>query len=288
MDVRITECPRDAMQGISEYIPVELKVKYLNSLLRVGFDTLDFGSFVSPAYIPQLRDTAEVLSLLDLSGTDTQLLAIVANLRGASEAVKHEEIKYLGFPFSISETFQVKNVNATIKESLGRVEDIQIVLNICEQFNKEMIVYISMAFGNPYGDPWSEEIIYEWTSKLAEMHIRKIALSDTVGNSNPESIRKIFTEITGRFPEIEFGAHFHTSHKSWEEKVRAAYESGCRNFDGAILGFGGCPLSGHELVGNMPTENLFAFFHDNAIHCGINTDKFFESIAIASEVFAYK
>lgn len=284
--IKLIECPRDAMQGIAEYIPVEIKADYINTLLKVGFDTIDFGSFVSPKWIPQLKDTAEVISRLDIGTSKSKLLAIIANLKGASEACSFDEINYLGFPFSISETFQIKNINATIKESLGRVEDIQIVLNICEQFKKQLVVYVSMAFGNPYGDPWSEDLIYEWTNKLHEMGVRIIALSDTVGVGSPESIGKVFKEITGHFPDIEFGAHFHTTQKTWEEKVLAAFNNGCSRFDGAFKGFGGCPLSGHELIGNMPTENLFAFFNERNLIPQIDSNLVMESMIKAGRVFA--
>ena len=284
-NIKLIECPRDAMQGIEEFIPTDKKAEYINSLLKVGFDTIDFGSFVSPKWIPQLKDTAEVLSKLDLENTDTDLLAIVANLRGAKDACQFPEIKYLGFPFSISETFQKNNINATIKESLGRVEDIQIVLSICEQFDKELIVYISMAFGNPYGDPWSTEYIFQWTKILSDMGVKKIALSDTVGMSNPDSIKVVFSTLIRDFPHIEFGAHFHTTPDTWEEKVRAAYESGCRRFDGAIKGMGGCPMSGYDLVGNMAMENLFSYFNEINEIDGIDKKSFWNSMQLAKDVF---
>lgn len=284
-NVKIIECPRDAMQGIKEFIPTELKAEYINSLLKVGFDTIDFGSFVSPRSIPQLSDTADVLKRLDLSTTDTKLLAIIANLRGARDACQFEEIKYLGFPFSISDTFQKNNINATIKESLGRVEDIQIVLSLCEQFDKELIVYISMAFGNPYGDHWSIDLIEEWTGYLVEMGIKTMSLSDTVGVSTPSAIKTVFGDISQAFPEVEFGAHFHSDPRSRDEKIKAAWESGCKRFDGALNGFGGCPLSGYRLVGNMPTENVYTFLRDNDIETGLDPDAFFESMDIAGKVF---
>lgn len=283
--MKIVECPRDAMQGIKDFIPTQIKADYINKLLKVGFDTIDFGSFVSPKWIPQLSDTTEVLSKLDIGPASSKLLAIIANLQGTSLACNHDEIRYLGFPFSISETFQIKNINATMKESLGRVEDIQIVLNLCQKFNKELIIYISMAFGNPYGDPWSEEIIYEWTEKLSEMGVKIIALSDTVGVSKPEDIKKIFSEIISKFPAIEFGAHFHTTSRTWEEKIKAAWESGCRRFDGALMGYGGCPMAASELVGNMPTENLVSFFKENGVDTGIDFDLFYESMLYAGTVF---
>lgn len=284
--IKLIECPRDAMQGIKTFIPTEKKIKYLNLLLQVGFDTIDFGSFVSPKFIPQLSDTHDVVKKLDLSNSKTKLLAIVANLKGAADACLYDEIKYLGFPFSISETFQIKNINATIKESLGRVEDIQIVLNICEKFKKEMVVYISMAFGNPYGDSWSEDLVYQWVEKLTEMGIKTISLSDTIGISNGQSISKIFSEITKRYPEIEFGAHFHTDAISWEEKIDAAYVSGCYRFDGAINGFGGCPLTGKEMIGNMATENIIGYFVEKKVQLNINFDRFYEAMQMANGIFS--
>ena len=276
------------MQGLHEFIPTEKKADYINKLLKCGFDTIDFGSFVSPKWIPQLKDTAEVLSKLELNSDSPDLLAIIANLRGAGDACNFQEIKYLGFPFSISETFQKRNINATLKESLGRVEDIQIVNNICSQHNKELIVYTSMAFGNPYNDPWSIELLMEWTEKLKEMEVKTIALSDTVGVSDTDSIRVIFSELTKEFPDIEFGAHFHTTASSWEEKITAAYDSGCRRFDGAIKGFGGCPMAASEMVGNMPMENLVGYFEDRNIETGVVKSEFNEAFFKAIDVFPSK
>ncbi len=283
--IKLIECPRDAMQGIKSFIPTKKKVNYLNLLLQVGFDTLDFGSFVSPKFIPQLSDTHNVVQKLDLSNTNTKLLAIVANLKGAADACLYDEITYLGFPFSISETFQLKNVNATIKESLGRVEDIQIILNICEKFKKQMVVYISMAFGNPYGDSWSEDLIYYWVEKLTEMGIKIISLSDTIGISNVQLISKIFNEINKKYPNTEFGAHFHTDATTWETKIDAAFKAGCYRFDGALRGFGGCPLTGKEIIGNMATENLIAYFTEQKIQLNINMEKFYQAMTLANEIF---
>ncbi len=284
--IKIIECPRDAMQGIVSFIPTELKIEYLNMLLSVGFDTLDFGSFVSPKFIPQLSDTAEVVKNLNLKDSNTKLLAIIANLKGASDACIFDEITYLGFPFSISETFQIKNINATIKESLGRVEDIQIILNICEKFNKELVVYISMAFGNPYGDSWSEDLIYEWVEKLIEMGIKTIALSDTIGIADAKSVQKIMSQIIAKYPDVDFGIHLHTDALRWEEKIHSAYMAGCFRFDGAIKGFGGCPLTGKEMIGNMATENIVAYFMERQIPLGINIDNFYSALATGDEIFS--
>ena len=280
--VKIIECPRDAMQGLHDFIETDIKANYINQLLKVGFDTIDFGSFVSPKAIPQMRDTADVLNLLDLSSTTSKLLAIVANQRGASDACNFEEINYLGFPFSISETFQQRNTNSSIEESLSRVADIQ---NLCVKHNKKMVVYISMAFGNPYGDNWDSDIVINWTNKLAAMGIEIIALSDTIGVSNPENISYLFGNIIPEFNNVEIGAHLHTTPTTWQEKIEAAYLNGCRRFDGAIKGFGGCPMAKDDLTGNMPTENMLSYFNQNNISSGINTEEFNNSISLASQVF---
>ncbi|OBX27118.1 hydroxymethylglutaryl-CoA lyase [Gelidibacter algens] len=255
--VKIIECPRDAMQGIKNFIPTDKKVQYIQSLLRVGFDTIDFGSFVSPKAIPQMVDTAEVLSKLDLSKTQSKLLAIIANTRGAEEASKHPEINYLGYPFSISENFQMRNTHKTIAQSVVALNEI---LEIADTSNKEVVVYISMGFGNPYGDPWNVDIVGDWTERLAKMGVKILSLSDTVGNSNPENIDYLFSNLIPKYPHIEFGAHLHTTPTSWHEKVDAAYKAGCKRFDGAIQGFGGCPMAKDELTGNMPTEKLLSYF----------------------------
>jgi hydroxymethylglutaryl-CoA lyase len=257
--IKIIECPRDAMQGIKHFIPTELKTEYINALLQVGFDTIDFGSFVSAKAIPQLTDTKEVLEGLDLSQTKSKLLAIIANVRGAEEAVKYEKINYLGFPFSISETFQIRNTNSTIEQSLVTVEQIQ---NLCMLNNKELVIYISMGFGNPYKDEWNPELVIHWVNKIVDMGIKTISLSDTVGVTNPESIGYLFSNLIPAFPAIEFGAHLHTLPNNWEEKIKAASDNGCKRFDGAIKGYGGCPMAEDELVGNMPTENLLYYFKD--------------------------
>ena len=255
--IKLIECPRDAMQGIKHFIPTALKIEYINALLRVGFDTIDFGSFVSHKTIPQMADTVEVLNGLKMEGSRSKLLAIIANVRGAEEAVVHESIDYLGFPFSISETFQIRNTNSTIEQSLKNVEKIQ---NLCLLSNKELVVYISMGFGNPYGDEWSPEVAINWVKKLASMGIKIISISDTVGIGNPETISYLFKNLIPAFPEIEFGAHLHTHSFNWEEKVKAAHENGCKRFDGAMKGYGGCPMAADDLVGNMPTENLIKYF----------------------------
>lgn len=280
--VKIIECPRDAMQGIKEMIPTDMKVQYIQSLLRCGFDTIDFGSFVSPKAIPQMVDTAEVLSKLDLSKTDSKLLAIIANLRGAQAACEHPEIRYLGYPFSISENFQMRNTHKTIAQS---VELLQEVLDLAQKHNKELVVYISMGFGNPYGDPWNVEIVGEWTEKLYNMGVKILSLSDTVGSSDPETITYLFSNLIPKYPEIEFGAHLHTTPTSWHEKVDAAYKAGCRRFDGAIQGFGGCPMAKDELTGNMPTEKMVSYFNTAKADSNVNAMSFESSYNEATKIF---
>lgn len=284
MNVKLIECPRDAMQGWEHQIPTEKKFKYINQLLKVGFDTIDFGSFVSPKAIPQMADTKDVLPQLDLDNTKSKLLAIVANKRGADDAVAFEQINYLGFPFSISETFQQKNTNSSIAESLIRVDEIQ---NLAVQHNKELVVYISMGFGNPYGDPYNAEIAMEWVSKLSEMGVHIFAMSDTVGVSNPENISYIFSELTKEFKDtdIDFGAHFHSTAEKREEKLEAALESNCFRFDSAIKGIGGCPMAQNDLVGNMATEDLITFLEKKEIEHGLDKDAFYEAMKMAAEVF---
>ena len=255
--IKIIECPRDAMQGIKPFIPTGKKVTYIQSLLRVGFDSIDFGSFVSPKAIPQMQDTAEVLAQLDLSKTRSKLLAIIANTQGATLASVHPEIQYLGFPFSISENFQMRNTHKTIAESLITLQEI---LEIADKGNKEVVTYLSMGFGNPYGDPWNVEIVGEWTRTLADMGVKILSLSDTVGSSTPDVISYLFSNLITAYPKIEFGAHLHTTPDKWFEKIDAAYKAGCRRFDGAIQGFGGCPMATDKLTGNMPTEKLLSYF----------------------------
>ena len=282
--IKLIECPRDAMHGLKAFIPTETKAAYINQLLKAGFDTIDFGSFVSPKAIPQMRDTAAVLSLLDLSNTSSKLLAIVANQRGADDASQFEEIKYLGYPFSISETFQVRNTNATIEESLTRVKGIQ---NTCLQTNKEMVVYISMGFGNPYGDPWNVETVVKWVDKLVDMGIHIIQLSDTIGVSNPASITYLFSNLIPIYEKkgVEIGAHLHTQPHTWKEKIQAAWQSGCTRFDGAIKGFGGCPMAKDDLTGNMPMENMVFFFQDENVPTGVDEEAFRKAYDMALHVF---
>lgn len=255
--IKLIECPRDAMQGIKDFIPTDKKVQYIQSLLRVGFDTIDFGSFVSAKAIPQMQDTTAVLAQLDLSKTQSKLLAIIANTQGAENASVHPEIQYLGFPFSISENFQMRNTHKTIAESMVTLQEI---LDIASRTNKEVVTYISMGFGNPYGDPWNVEIVGEWTEKLANMGVKILSLSDTIGSSTPEVISYLFSNLIPKYPHIEFGAHLHTTPDKWFEKVDAAYKAGCRRFDGAIQGFGGCPMAKDDLTGNMPTEKMLSYF----------------------------
>ncbi|WP_321826803.1 hydroxymethylglutaryl-CoA lyase [Maribacter dokdonensis] len=281
--IKIVECPRDAMQGIKKFIPTDEKLRYLQSLLGCGFDTLDFGSFVSPKAIPQMVDTAEVLSKLDLSKTKSKLLSIVANVRGAEDAVTHAEVDYLGFPFSISENFQMRNTHKTIAQS---VETLQEIFNIADAANKEVVTYISMGFGNPYGDPWNVEIVGEWTERLAKMGAKILSLSDTVGSSDPETISYLFSNLIPKYPNIEFGAHLHTTPTKWHEKVAAAYESGCKRFDGAIQGFGGCPMAKDDLTGNMPTEKMLSYFTSQKVATGVNAMTFEAAYNKATELFS--
>jgi hydroxymethylglutaryl-CoA lyase len=269
------------MQGIKDFIPTEKKVQYIQSLLRVGFDTIDFGSFVSPKAIPQMADTAEVLSKLDLSKTESKLLAIIANTRGAKDAAQHAQIDYLGFPFSISENFQMRNTHKTIAESVVTLNEI---LEIADASYKKVVVYISMGFGNPYGDPWNVEIVGEWTEKLSKMGVKILSLSDTIGTSDPENIQYLFSNLIPKYPHIEFGAHLHTTPSTWFEKIDAAYNSGCRRFDGAIQGFGGCPMAKDELTGNMPTEKLLSYFTQKKAH-KLNAMSFESAYNEATKIF---
>ena len=280
--VKLIECPRDAMQGIKTFIPTEVKVNYLQALLRVGFDTLDFGSFVSPKAIPQMQDTAEVLARLDLSQTRSKLLAIIANTQGALNAAEHQEIQYLGFPFSISENFQMRNTHKTIAESLVTLQEI---LEIAQDSQKEVVAYLSMGFGNPYGDPWNVEIVGEWTERLAQMGVTILSLSDTIGSSTPEVIAYLFSNLIPKYPNVEFGAHLHTTPDKWYEKVDAAYKAGCRRFDGAIQGFGGCPMAKDDLTGNMPTEKMLSYFTAVKAHTGLRPMSFESAYNVASRVF---
>ncbi|MES2381157.1 MAG: hydroxymethylglutaryl-CoA lyase [Bacteroidota bacterium] len=283
MAIKIIECPRDAMQGLHDFIPTATKIEYINQLLKVGFDTIDFGSFVSPKAIPQLVDTAEVLANLDLANTTSKLLAIVANVKGAETAVQHPEIKYIGFPFSISETFQQRNTNSSIAQSLETVKAIQA---LCVKNNKELVLYISMGFGNPYGDVWNTEIVEKWVQEMHALGIKIISLSDTIGIANPDSISYLFKHLIPAFPTIEFGAHLHTTPNTWQEKIDAAYQNGCKRFDGALKGFGGCPMASDKLTGNMPTENMFIRFNDLNEQTNINQDAFFNAMLLADKIFA--
>ena len=281
--VELVECPRDAMQGIVQYIPVAKKVQYLNQLLKCNFNVLDFGSFVSPKAIPQLRDTAEVLSQLELDDTSTQLLAIVANVRGAEDALKFKEISYIGYPFSISPTFQQRNTNSSIDDSFETVKKMQAA---CNQANRELVVYISMAFGNPYGDAWEPEIALEWTSKIASLGVKTIALSDTVGIATPENINALFSALIPELAEIRLGAHLHCTPDNWKLKVNAAWNSGCRRYDSAIRGFGGCPMAEDELVGNLPTEKMIGFLDGKNIPLQISKPEFEKAYNLAASVFS--
>lgn len=281
--MKIIECPRDAMQGIEEFIPTDKKARYINQLLKVGFDTLDFGSFVSPKAIPQLADTAKVLEEIDLSSTQTKLLAIVANERGAREACTHPEIDFLGFPFSLSETFQKRNINSTVEQSFERALRIK---EIADKHNKKPVIYISMAFGNPYGDRWDADLVLEYALRFYhEMEADIISLSDTIGSANDETISYLFSNLIPQTPKIEIGAHLHTTPLEWESKVKAAYDAGCRRFDGAINGLGGCPMAADKLTGNMPTENLVLFAENQKLPLEINRAEFAKAREMTREVF---
>ena len=280
--LKIIECPRDAMQGIKTFIDTDKKVRYIQSLLEVGFDTIDFGSFVSPKAIPQMRDTAAVVEALDLSETNAKLLAIVANMRGVNDAVQFKQIDYLGYPFSLSEIFQMRNTSKTIGQSCDLLKQI---MDTADKYNKQVNVYFSMGFGNPYGDPWNEEIVEEWVVKVKAMGVKIISLSDTVGSADAKSIQKIFSYLIPKYPEIEFGAHLHTHPKSWFDKVDAAYQAGCQRFDSAIKGFGGCPMAKDELVGNLPTEKLLSYLTQQKAPSDINTTAFENAYNEAQRVF---
>lgn len=282
--VKIIECPRDAMQGIKDFIPTEKKAQYIQSLLRVGFDTIDFGSFVSPKAIPQMQDTAELLAQLDLSKTTSKLLAIIANTRGAELAAEHKEIQYLGFPFSISENFQMRNTHKTIAESIITLDEI---LNIATKSNKEVVAYLSMGFGNPYGDPWNVDIVADWTERMAQMGVKILSLSDTVGSSTPDVIDYLFSHLIPAYPTMEFGAHLHTTPDTWFEKIDAAYKAGCIRFDGAIKGFGGCPMAKDDLTGNMPTEKMLSYFTANKIDTNMSAMSFESSYNEALKIFNF-
>lgn len=280
--MKIVECPRDAMQGLAEFIPTEKKILYINKLLEVGFDTIDFGSFVSPKAIPQLRDTAEVLSQLKVEGSTSKLLAIVANTRGAEEASKHHAISYLGFPLSISETFQQRNTNKSIAEALNSINEIQ---NICIKSGKTLVTYISMGFGNPYGDPYDVEVVEQFSDILATLEIKIISLADTIGVSKSEQIQYLFKTLTTKFPAIEFGVHLHSNPTTAIEKIEAAYVSGCQRFDGAIKGFGGCPMAEDDLVGNLATETVLTYLDAKNASPKLDRKAFDESLRLAEVIF---
>lgn len=281
--MKIIECPRDAMQGMQSFIPTEQKVAYINQLLKVGFDTIDFGSFVSPKAIPQMSDTAEVLANLELEETTSKLLAIIANVRGAEEAAQHQQIAYLGFPLSVSETFQQRNTNKSIAEAMQQLAQIQ---EICHKHGKTLVTYISMGFGNPYNDPWDAETVIRFVEELHQLEVKIISLSDTIGVSDPANITYLFQHLIPAFRGVEFGAHLHTTPNSWQEKVAAAYNGGCRRFDGALRGYGGCPMAKDELVGNMPTENLIAYFENNGLNLNLNKAAFASAMAQSGAMFS--
>lgn len=283
-EVKVIECPRDAMQGIKEFIPTERKIAYINKLLKVGYHSIDFGSFVSPEVIPQMADTAQVLDGLVFNEQQTNLIAIIANERGAIEACKHARIQYLGFPFSISETFQRRNANSTIAQSVERVKRIK---ELCDQSKKELILYVSMGFGNPYGDPYNPEIVSYWISELKVLGIKVFMLSDTVGMALPDTIRYLFSSLIPAFPDLEIGAHLHTAPHNWKVKVDAAYENGCRRFDAAIKGYGGCPMAKDELIGNMATENLINYFSAEQLGSQFSIANFEESLREANTIFPH-
>lgn len=280
--MKLVECPRDAMQGLNHFVPTDLKIRYLNTLLQVGFDTLDFGSFVSPKAIPQLRDTADVLAGLDLSTTKTKLLAIVANRRGAEQAAGYSQIQYVGFPLSVSETFQQRNTNKSIAQAFTEVSEIQ---NLCAGAGKEVVVYLSMGFGNPYSDPYSPEFVGDFTARLVDMGIRIIAPSDTVGSSTPESIKTLFQHLISSFPQVEFGAHLHARPEDTPAKVKAALQAGVQRIDGALRGFGGCPMAADELTGNLPTEVTLQTLADEGINLPINQEAFQKALTLSAGVF---
>jgi hydroxymethylglutaryl-CoA lyase len=280
--IKLIECPRDAMQGWPHFIPTQKKIEYINALLKIGFDTIDFGSFVSPKAIPQMADTKEVVCSLQLTGSRSKLLAIIANERGAEDAVVYDEITYLGFPFSVSETFQLRNTNSTIDQSLSRVEEIQ---NLCIKNKKELVVYISMGFGNPYGDVYNEEIVFAWVNKLVDMDIKIISLADTVGLATKEQVYQVTKYLIDSLPSTEIGVHLHSTPISWKEKVDAALQAGCKRFDGALKGIGGCPMADDELVGNMDTELMIPYFAEKNLLNNLNKDALKHCSMLASEIF---
>jgi len=280
--IHLVECPRDAMQGWKTFIPTSKKIEYINALLKIGFDTIDFGSFVSPKAIPQMADTKEVINQLSLVNSKSKLLAIVANIRGAQEAVVYDKISYLGFPFSISETFQFRNTNSTIAESILRVEEIN---NLCVKNNKQLVIYISMGFGNPYGDVYNEEIVVQWIDKISALGIKIISMADTVGVAQPIQVSSILHFLIPTYPEINFGVHLHSTPTNWKQKVDAGLQAGCKRFDGALKGIGGCPMAGDELVGNMNTELMIAYFEEKKLLSKIDVNALQDALRIANEIF---
>lgn len=280
--VKIIECPRDAMQGIHDFIPTEDKIKYINTLLKVGYDTVDFGSFVSAKAIPQMSDTDEVVAGLNLENSKSKLLAIVANEKGARRAIAYDKISYLGYPFSISETFQKRNTRSSIEQSFERVKK---MARLCMDHGKELVIYISMGFGNPYGDHYDTDLVVKWVEKVHALGVDIISLSDTVGVAKPDTISFLFNHLSEAYPKIEFGAHFHTAPHNWREKIEAAYKNGCRRFDGAIMGYGGCPMAKDELMGNMPTENMINYFDKQDLGPDFNIDAFEEALRLSLKVF---
>ncbi len=280
--IKLIECPRDAMQGWKKHIPTEQKIRYINALLKTGYHTIDFGSFVSPKAIPQMADTSDVLKGIDLSSTSSRLLAIVANYRGAEDAAVFDEIRYLGFPFSVSETFQQRNTHSSIEESLGRVEDIQ---NLCVKSGKELVVYLSMGFGNPYGDPWDEEIVFEWSNRLVAMDIGILSLADTIGIATAEHVYDMTSYLVESLPGTEIGVHLHSTPENWRNKLEAAVKAGCKRFDGALKGIGGCPMADDELVGNMNSEWMIDYFEEMGIPTGIDQEALKISLGLAGEIF---
>lgn len=281
--IKLTECPRDAMQGLHEFVPTDIKAHYINLLLQVGFDTIDFGSFVSHKAIPQMRDTAEVLGKLDLSKSSSKLLAIIANYRGAEDAARFDEITYLGFPFSISETFQQRNTNSSIEESFETVKRVNELCSVHN--NKQLLVYLSMGFGNPYGDEWNVEIVEHWAEKMMNEGIGIISLADTTGTSTPEKIETIYPSLVSRFPKTEFGVHLHSTPDTSFEKIKAAFDSGCKRFDSALKGYGGCPMAADDLTGNIATENVISFLQDQGIKLNLDIEKWAEAMAYSNRIF---
>lgn len=280
--MKLIECPRDAMQGLHDFIPTDIKAQYINILLQVGFDTLDFGSFVSPKAIPQLRDTVEVLKKLELSSSATKLLAIVANLRGVQDAVQHQQISYLGFPFSVSETFQQRNTNSGITDSLGTIEEL---VNLCQKHDKTAVVYLSMGFGNPYGDVWNNEIVEDLAGQLVKRGVTILSLADTIGVSTPEKISYLFPYLVKQFPAVEWGVHLHSTPDSWQEKINAAYQSGCRRFDSALRGLGGCPMAADSLTGNIATENLISYLEMQGELLNLNKNAWQNAMDFSGKIF---